>query len=65
MGGCGGVGVGVQARLSFFVLAGHASSSWLSELGAGMLYNREKIESLACTPPYKYLLYLRESFPPT
>ena len=32
------------------MLAGHASSSWLSELGAGMPYNREKNESLACTP---------------
>ena len=24
------------------MLAGHASSSWLSELGAGVPYNREK-----------------------
>ena len=32
------------------MLAGHASGCWLSALGAGMPYNREKNESLVCTP---------------
>ena len=31
-----------------YMLAGHASSSWLSELGAGVPYNWVKNESLPC-----------------
>ena len=37
------------------VLAGHASGCWLSALGAGMLYNREKKESLVHTPLPAYI----------
>ena len=33
-----------------YMLAGHASGCWLSVLGAGVQYNREKNESLDCTP---------------
>ena len=33
------------------MLAGHASGCWLSALGAGVPYKREKNESLVCTPP--------------
>ena len=33
------------------MLAGHASGCWRSQLGAGVPYNREKNESLICTPP--------------
>ena len=33
------------------ILTGHASRCCHSELGAGVLYNREKNESLACSPP--------------
>ena len=35
------------------MLAGHASRCWRSALGAGVNYNREKNESLACNPPHR------------
>ena len=38
------------------MLAGHASDCWLSGLGAGVLYNREKD---VCTPPPLFITYNR------
>ena len=36
------------------MLAGHASISWLSELGAGMPYNREKKIKSSLHPQMQY-----------
>ena len=46
-----------------YMLAEHASGCWLSALGAGMPYNREKNKSLVCTPPTcVYVLTIHKEF---
>ena len=44
------------SQMSVDALSDHASGCWLSALGAGMPYNREKKRKSslhACTPPYQ------------
>ena len=46
-----------------YMLAGHASGCWISALGAGVPYNREKTESLVCNHhSYKNLVKSEEVY---